>query len=117
MHYYFFTRPYLHNNRLSEVPISVGQLKQLKVLRINNNLITNLPLSLSRLAKLENLDISNNSLTETSENFFWFQKLKILSLVANPWDMETKKSLDSVAKQLREKGIIVNLDTFGEIGD
>jgi hypothetical protein len=95
----------------------VGQLQRLKVLRINNNLMTNLPPSLSRLALLENLDISNNNLTETPEKFFQFQKLKILSLVANPWDTEAKKRLDSIASKFRERGTIVNLTTFGEIGD
>jgi len=108
---------YLHNNRLSEVPTSVGQLERLRVLRINNNLMTNLPPSLSRLALLENLDISNNNLTETPEKFFQFQKLKILSLVANPWDTEAIKRLDSIASKFRERGTIVNLTTFGEIGD
>jgi Leucine-rich repeat (LRR) protein len=105
---------YLHNNRISSLPESIGNLNQLKVLRINNNLLTLLPSSVSKLILLENLDVSNNSLYTLPDGFINKAPLKILALVSNPWDAETKVKLSNLTKLLREKGTIVHLNSFDE---
>jgi Leucine-rich repeat (LRR) protein len=104
----------LHNNRISSLPESIGNLNQLKVLRINNNLLTLLPSSVSKLILLENLDVSNNSLYTLPDGFINKAPLKILALVSNPWDAETKVKLSNLTKLLREKGTIVHLNSFDE---
>jgi Leucine-rich repeat (LRR) protein len=108
---------YLHSNRLILLPESIGELSHLKVLRVNNNLLTSLPLSISSLHLLENLDVSNNSIGTVPVELFNFPQLKILSMVANPWEEETRKNLTSITKTFREKGTIVNIGSFGESVD
>lgn len=105
---------YLHDNRLSYLPESIGKLKNLKVLRINNNSLPELPLALLQLNELENLDISRNSIQTISPDFFSFQHLKIIALVANPWDAKTREMLPLKARELRDKKIIVHLNSFEE---
>jgi hypothetical protein len=43
-----------------------------------------------------------------------FPKLKILSLVANSWEIDTKTKLIAQTKSLREKGVVVHLNSFDE---
>ncbi|NOS93708.1 MAG: leucine-rich repeat domain-containing protein [Cyclobacteriaceae bacterium] len=105
---------YLHNNRISSIPSSIGSLPQLHTLRINNNLLTEIPGSLQQLQLLEYLDVSNNSIHLFPLNPLQFPKLKILSLVANAWETETKTSLIAQTKSLREKGVVVHLNSFDE---
>lgn len=105
---------YLHNNRLSYLPESIGKLTHLKVLRINNNSLPELPVALMRLNDLENLDISKNSIRTLSPDFFNFQHLKIIAMVANPWDEKTREMLPTKAKELRQRQITVHLNSFEE---
>ncbi len=105
---------YLHNNRLSSIPVSVGTINGLKVLRVNNNLLTELPNSLSKLQAIENFDLSNNSISSVPEWLFQFPRLKILAMVANPWEAEIKIDLPALAKRLRARGVIVHLNSFDE---
>ncbi len=105
---------YIHNNRLSSLPESIGQLHSLKVLRFNNNFIIHLPNLLSQLKSLQNLDLSHNSITSYQEGILPLSKLKIISLVANPWDDESKKKLNALTKRLREQEVIVHLYSFDE---
>ena len=108
---------YLHENRLSSLPENLSQLRNLKVLRINNNRLPQLPSSLSKLANLENLDISRNDIQFLPDDFFNFQHLKMLVLVANPWNQETKELLPEKAKELRAKDVVVHLNSFDETID
>jgi Leucine-rich repeat (LRR) protein len=105
---------YLHNNRISSIPSSIGSLFRLHTLRVNNNLLTEIPGSLQQLQQLEYLDVSNNSIRMMPLNTLQFPKLKILSLVANAWEAETKTSLIAQTKSLREKGVVVHLNSFDE---
>ena len=50
-------------------------------------------------------------------DFFNFQHLKILSMVANPWDSETKEMLPEKAIELRAKDVVVHLNSFDEAND
>jgi Leucine-rich repeat (LRR) protein len=105
---------YLHNNRLSSLPESIGTINNLRILRVNNNLLTELPNSLSKLRAIENFDLSNNSISSIPDWLFNFPDLKILSLVANPWEAETKSNLSTLAKGMRARGVIVHLNSFDE---
>lgn len=105
---------YLHNNRISSIPSSIGSLSKLHTLRVNNNLLTEIPGSLQQLQQLEYIDVSNNSIRTMPLNTLQFPKLKILSLVANAWETETKTSLIAQTKSLREKGVVVHLNSFDE---
>ncbi len=105
---------YVHNNRLSSIPESISEIEGLKIFRANNNLLINWPESISKIQLLENLDLSNNSISTLPIEHFQFAHLKILALVANPWDVETKKNLIVYTKSLRQRGVIVHLNSFDE---
>jgi Leucine-rich repeat (LRR) protein len=105
---------YVHNNRLSSIPESISEIEGLKIFRANNNLLINWPESISKIQLLENLDLSNNSISTLPIERFQFSRLKILALVANPWDVETKKNLIVYTKSLRQRGVIVHLNSFDE---
>ena len=60
------------------------------------------------------LDVSNNNLFTLPDGLITTAPLKILALVSNPWDAETKVKLNDHTKLLREKGTIVHLNSFDE---
>lgn len=66
--------------RLYNLPDSLGQLPNLKVLELVNNSINTLPESIGNLSKLRALDLTDNSLTEFPESFKSLQNLEKLSL-------------------------------------
>ena len=104
---------YLHNNRLINLPPTIGTLPALTVLRVNDNSLLEFPPFLFQLEKLENLDISHNEMTSLPLNNFTFTHLRMLSVVGNPWDAETKNALPDWADQLRKKyKTVVHLNTF-----
>src|SRR5689334_7444330 len=53
----------LDNNRLTSVPESLGQLAQLQELYLDRNRLAFLPESLGQLTQLQNVDLANNQLT------------------------------------------------------
>jgi Leucine-rich repeat (LRR) protein len=105
---------YLHNNRISFIPEGIGTLPKLRVLRINNNYLSNLPESMMRLRNLENLDLSRNKIESLINDFSQFDHLKILSLVSNPWNKETKDLITGMTEKLRARSVIVHLNSFEE---
>ena len=74
---------YLESNQLASLPESLGQLKQLQSLYLWNNQLTSLPESLGQLKQLQALDISANRLTLLPESIARLESLKLLSLGAN----------------------------------
>jgi Leucine-rich repeat (LRR) protein len=52
----------LSENRLSEIPASIGQLTNLQKLWLNNNQIKTIPISLQNLTLLQELDLRDNNL-------------------------------------------------------
>lgn len=104
---------YLHHNRISNLPQSVGSLQHLTVLRINNNSILEFPDFLFGLNKLQNLDLSHNQITTLNLEHFDYRELKILALVGNPWDDQTRSALPSFAQRLRSTyRTVVHLNTY-----
>ncbi|XP_046966151.1 adenylate cyclase-like [Vanessa cardui] len=96
----------LHNNKLTEIPKTISELKSLKVLNANNNLIMELaPGSISELPQLVTLNLGNNRLIEYPKdlkNSLSLSKLEELDLGGN--DMRTKLSSDNFSnfKALRK---------------
>ena len=101
---------YLSNNRLSELPSGIASMAKLKVIRINNNMIIQVPEDLLRLTRLENLDISSNQISELPNGLSQLESLKLLVLMNNPWDDETRKKLPDLAKALRSREVIVQVE-------
>jgi E3 ubiquitin-protein ligase LRSAM1 len=52
---------YLQNNKIKQLPNSIGDLKNLQTLNVSGNNMKELPTTLSSLGCLKSLDISNNS--------------------------------------------------------
>lgn len=68
---------------LDEVPESLGQLSQLKVLDLDGNQLTNLPESLSQLSQLQTLVLSTNQLYELPKWLGELSQLRALHLSDN----------------------------------
>ncbi|CAH2096109.1 unnamed protein product [Euphydryas editha] len=96
----------LHNNKLTEIPKSISELKSLKVLNASNNLIMDLALgSVSELPELVILKLSNNRLIEYPKdlkNSISLSKLEELDLGGN--DMRSVLSSETFSnfKALRK---------------
>ncbi len=57
----------LYNNRLEEIPDSIGNLKQLRTLNLGSNNLTYIPTSIIKMKKLKSLVLSKNNLREIPE--------------------------------------------------
>lgn len=68
---------------LGKVAESIGELSNLKILKLRNNFLHKLPNSLSKLQNLEVLDISYNAFKYIPEVIFECKKLKELRIGAN----------------------------------
>jgi Leucine-rich repeat (LRR) protein len=73
----------ISNSRLSYLPVSIGDLKQLERLTLINNRIDYIPDSFGNLKSLECLDLSRNSLTFLPSSIGNLNSLKELNLEYN----------------------------------
>ena len=69
---------YLDNNRLTELPTSVGDLKELRVLKVRNNQLVGLSSSIQKLSKLSWLYLDKNSLKELPSEIGHLKELRVL---------------------------------------
>jgi Leucine-rich repeat (LRR) protein/Tfp pilus assembly protein PilF len=69
--------------RLGELPASIGQLTRLRKLQISRHHLTALPDSLGNLPELESLDLSSNRLTALPGTIGKLTKLQVLELSHN----------------------------------
>lgn len=74
----------LTNNRLEELPLSVGALSKLVRLLVSKNRLTVLPAHLGQLSKLQHLDAAENSITCVPEAIIACPSLNELWLKGNP---------------------------------
>src|SRR5258706_1060190 len=73
----------LSHNKLTALPDSLGQLTQLQTLNPSSNQLTALPDSLGQLTQLQTLDLSDNQLTTLPESLGQLMQLQELHLSDN----------------------------------
>lgn len=73
-------------DQLTELPESLGKLKELEVLRLDHNALTKLPTSIEKLKALRELHLAHNRLTNDGlPRGLWFlSRLEVLVLHGNP---------------------------------
>ena len=54
----------MSDNKLTELPSEIGDLKELRKLYVSFNHLVSLPTSIQKLNQFEELDLSDNKLTE-----------------------------------------------------
>ncbi|KAJ8731290.1 hypothetical protein PYW07_004454 [Mythimna separata] len=95
----------LQNNKLTEIPKEISDLKDLKILNAENNEIKEIvPGSISELPELVNLKLGNNRLIEFPQdlkNAFGLTKLEELDLGGNDMRTDLKPESFSNFKALR----------------
>jgi len=82
--YSFLTRLYLDNNKLTLLPLELGQLRSLKILNVSNNQLTGLPRCIGMLSNLVELSLFDNQITVLPNEIGFLYKLDQLGLVGNP---------------------------------
>ncbi|MFZ4661008.1 MAG: COR domain-containing protein [Caldilineaceae bacterium] len=73
----------LSHNKLTTLPASLGHLTLLQSLDLSHNQLTTLPESLGQLTQLQSLDLSHNKLTTLPESLGKLKQLKLLNLSDN----------------------------------
>jgi Leucine-rich repeat (LRR) protein len=73
-----------------------------------------MPELIPTMVKSENLDLSYNNLKAVPNELWNLKNLKLLSLVSNPWNENTKEVLVKKAELLRQQEVIVNLSELEE---
>jgi Leucine-rich repeat (LRR) protein len=73
----------LSTNQLTALPQSLGQLTQLQSLKLNNNQLAALPESLSQFTQLQTLSAGDNQLTELPESLGYLTKLESFDIFTN----------------------------------
>jgi hypothetical protein len=73
----------LSRNNLTEIPESIGSLRQLQSLDLSRNNLTEIPESIGSLKQLQSLYLSDNKLTEIPELIGSLKQLQSLDLAGN----------------------------------
>ena len=81
------TELYLNDMQLTELPETIGQLIQLKLLNLSNNQLTELPETIGQLIQLQSLDIVDNQLFRLPESLGNLVDLQSLNLFNNHLSM------------------------------
>ncbi|HAI76251.1 MAG TPA: hypothetical protein DCM08_08380, partial [Microscillaceae bacterium] len=89
---------YLSNNKLSSIPDDISNCKQLKILMLNGNRLSDLPESLVMLKNLERLELNGNVFTKIPSVLLLMPQLKEIYLFSNrlkalPEEIQTWDSL------------------------
>ncbi len=80
---FFLRGNYESPGTMSQIPSSIGDLKNLRYLLIDNHSLNSLPSSIKNLSSLSNLSITNNALTEIPLEVMNLEALTHLSLAMN----------------------------------
>lgn len=75
----------LTNNRLRELPTSIGELASLQKLLLAGNELSTLPESITACQRLELLRLSANAFSEIPTPIFKLESLAWIALGGNPW--------------------------------
>jgi len=101
---------YLDSNQLTELPDSIGNLTNLKDIYLRNNQLTELPKSFRNLTNLKWLILAGNKLTELPDSIGNLTNLKTLLLGGNPWQKPVPKEI--ILKMIRNR---IHKDVIQEI--
>lgn len=104
----------LVDNKLKEIPSSIGKIKRLKKLKVSGNEGVNYSNLISELSKndgLEELSIPLNSISEIPENISDLKKLKVLDIRKNyiAEFPESISKMDSLQDFKAEENIILDI--------
>jgi len=78
----------LSNNKLSSLPKSIGELRNLKMLNLSHNILGSLPAEIGYLKNLQELNLEHNKLSSLPRSIQLLTNLEILDLCnnkINPW--------------------------------
>lgn len=100
----------LSRQNLSEIPLEIFELKNLKHLNLSNNKISTIPKDITKLKRLEKLDISNNKISNFYAKICQLPKLKVLNLNNNL--IKTLPKQIKYLKQLKVLHLSNNLLSF-----
>jgi Leucine-rich repeat (LRR) protein len=83
----------LYDNLFREIPASIGQLKQIKILRLGSNELKTIPATIGDMISLEYLDLGDNELKTIPDNLKNLTNLKHIIIGGNPLPKETVAQL------------------------
>ena len=105
--YTFLTRLYVNNNKIFNLPASVGRLRSLEVLDLSQNHLSTLPPEIGMLVNLKELLLFDNQLQNLPMEMGTLYQLALLGVEGNPLDDELKSIImeegtSELIKYLRE---------------
>ena len=86
-------------NNLTELPAVIGDLKELRWLRVRNNQLVGLPSSIQELNRLRGLYLDGNTLTELPAEIGDLKELRELYVSGNPLNVDAIKFALKLAKR------------------
>jgi Leucine-rich repeat (LRR) protein len=71
------------HNQLTSLPAEVGWLKEMRLLDASHNQVTSLPLEVGWFRKMATINLSHNQLTELPSEIGWWQEIRAINLSNN----------------------------------
>jgi len=91
--YTFLQELYIASNKLTSLPASLGELRQLRLLEASNNQLSELPPELGMCTFLRQLLLFNNNIRSLPCELGSLHHLEMLGIEGNPLNMEMKKEI------------------------
>ena len=88
----------MSDNKLTELPSEISELKELRRLYVSNNQLVSFPTCIQKLNQLEELHLSDSKLTELPSEIGDLQELRKLNVSGNPLTSDAKHFLETKIK-------------------